>query len=337
MTALRERLSGIPTLPDIKSAPIRDILTRLPSIVEQSRTQVEQSNIAKTPEGAFALSYLVSVRNVLKPAFDDITNIPQELLQIVGGNTYNPECMIDVIGDDIATLLANQIKNLPHLWIRTEEGAAWENPKGDDTELSQGRYFAVIDPLDETGAISKGKRFQTSAIAIYSREGTLLTLGIVSLVDEKIMFFEHPDTVISPSTPSHTPDHNDASQPIRIATMTRRMHALRDLPLFQKEGAWSMDTIGGYGLLAMNQGEIDAMIDPVKGNPWFEYLLWGPAAEKMGFTVTDPEGNPIDAKAIMKTALEKNPDNSYRIPFVTSRTPEIQSRILSLLKPSGTT
>lgn len=334
MAAKNEQIHSVPAVETTPASTLRDILSRVPSIIDRASYDVEQSGVAKTPEGKFALTYLIATREALKPALDTITSTSSDLLDSIGGDAHNPERTIDVVGANIATELTSLTQNLPNIWIRTEESAEWTNPAHDCSDISEGQYFAIIDPLDETNALAKGLRLQTTAIAVYNKEGNLLTIGIMSLVDDKMMFFEHPNTLIHSSEQDPVqPKSEENSAPFRIATMTRRMHALRDLPLFQYGATWAQDSFGGYSLLSMGHGEIDVMLDPIKGNPWLEYVLWGPAAEKLGFIVTDPQGNPIDTQAIMRTAITSNLDAAHRIPFVVSRTPQIHTRVLSLLKP----
>jgi len=323
------------TTSSAESLTFDTVVTRIPDAINLAKIEAESFDIAKTPEGKYALTYLLAARNLLAPVLCDPKRISKDLLIPTGGHEYNPERRIDDVGTALAFQLAQETTNVPNFWIRVEERGRWQATHPNEGAWEQSDRLAFIDPLDETSNIPKGIRAQSTGIAIYNRNCELLTIGVMSLVDESMMFFERrPEDFIFTTKPIPTNTHETTPEdPIRIATLTRRMHALRDLPLFTKDNTWQLDSIGGYAVLAMHNNEIDTIVDPIKGNPWDEYILWGTAAEKMGLIVTDPEGQPIDTKKIVRFALEKNPGDTYRIPFVASRTPEIHKRVLSQLTP----
>lgn len=312
------------------------LLAHVPEAITFAKIEMEAAREAKTPEGKFVLTYLFATRNLLSPLMTDLHAINPDLLRPVGGSEYNPERKIDEVGTAVAMTLGKQTADIPRFWLRTEESPRWERMSRDEALLEEGKRFVIIDPLDESSGIALGNRVQSTGIAIYNKQGELLTIGIMSLVDEGMMFAERVDGQlrIVPTKPQ-APQEPLPHEPIRVATLTRRMHALKDLPLFAtNQATWTLPSIGGYAVMAMANGEIDTIIDPMKGNPWIEYCLWGPAAEELGFVVSDKEGRPIDRAAIMREAITKNLANTSRIPFVISRTPEIHKRVLELLKPA---
>ncbi len=319
-----------PTLRSPKS--FDSLLRSVPEAVSFAKLEAETSEMAKTPEGKFTLAYLLAARNILKPVLTD-TLINNDLLQPVGGYEYNPQRTIDDVGTAIAFKLAQETPDLPNFWIRSEEDARWQPAKRNDAHWPDASLFAVLDPMDMTVGIPKGNRVQTTGIAIYDKKGDIKSIGIMSLVDDGMLFIEnnHKPYVYS-HTASEKVNTNESSGPIQIATLTRRMHALRNLPIFAEgNGAWTQDCASGYAVLSLLDHKVDTILDPTKGQPWYEYVIWGKAAELAGLTVTDPTGHPIDTAHIMREAITKNPDESYRIPVVMSRTPEIQQRVLSLL------
>jgi len=323
-------------LPALKESPsLQTILTDIPHAVDLARIEAESSELAHSPEGLFVLTYLLAARNVIKPVLTQ-SYIHQHLLQPTGGHSYNPQRTIDEIGIAIADYISKLPTDMHNFWIRTEENPVWSPGKPGEGFFEEADRFVFIDPIDETSAIPKGKRLQTSGIGIYNRDGELQGLGVISLVDDGIIFYAKNDSETVYTYPPQRAPEQQSDAPIRFATLTRRMHALNNLPIASQGGEWTMDTVGGYGVCAMLNGTVDAMLDPVKGNPWFEYILWGPAAEKAGFVVTDPDGEPIDTASIVKYAIAKNPDDSYRIKFVISNNPETHKRILRLLTPSNT-
>lgn len=321
-----------------KENSLAALLARVPEAISFANVEMEAAREANTPEGKYTLTYLLATRNLLRPLMGDLHAIHPDLLRPTGGYEYNPERSIDEVGTAVALTLGKQTTTMPRFWLRTEESPRWERMSHDEAPLEEGDRFAIIDPLDESSGIALGNRVQSTGIAIYNKQGDLLTIGIISLVDDSMMFAERVDghLRIIPTT-SDSPQEPQPNEPLRVATLTRRMHELKDLPIFTtNQGEWTLPSIGGYAVMAMANGEIDTIIDPVKGNPWIEYCLWGPAAESLGLVVTDPQGRPIDRAAIMRDAIKKDLISASRVRFVMSRTPEIHKRVLPLLKPQPT-
>ena len=311
------------------------IVRRIPDAVEMAKMEAKSSRLAHTPEGEYALTYLLAARNLMRPVLNDMRAIGSDLLTPTGGWEYNPQRMIDEIGTSIALHIARQTTNIPNLWMRVEEHAKWTPTRPNEGMWEECNRFAIIDPLDMTASIPRGDRVQTTGIAIYDRQGAVQAVGIMSLVDDGMLFMDEIDGKESNVTKGAGADKKlEEAAPLRVATLTRRMHALRDLPLFTSQhGVWVQDCVSGYALLSLLNKTVDTIVDPVKGNPWYEFLIWGAAAKAAGVPISDPSGKPIDISGIARFAIQKNPDENYRIQFVISKTPEIHQRVLSLLKP----
>ena len=316
------------------------VFTRIPEAVSFANIEAETSGLAKTPEGKFALTYLLANRNLLQPILADPSSISPDLLQPIGGFSYNPERSIDNVGSAVAVYITQKTEQIPHLFIRTEESARWESV-GDDLRIEDGERFAVIDPLDMTHGIVNNNRVQTTGIAIYNKQGELHTLGIISLVDDKFVFVENDRGTLHvyPELPAASKtDAQEDTDTIRMATLTRRMQYFQDIPFLSNGGVRTMDAgISGYPILALHQNMLDTVIDHVKGSAWYELVIWARAAQALGFPVSDKDGNPIDISAIMRRVIAHHEGDNYRIPVIISRTPEIHQRVLSLLKPSNAT
>ena len=122
-----------------------------------------------------------------------------------------------------------------------------------------------------------------------------------------------------------------------MATLTRRMQYFQDVPFLSNGGVRTMDAgISGYPILALQNNTLDTVIDHVKGSAWYELVIWARAAQVLGLSVSDKDGNPIDIPAIMRRVIKRHEGDNYRIPVIISRTPEIHQRVLSLLVPQDT-
>gem|GEM_PF-667560 len=333
MTMAVERSIGISPEP----LDYEGVLTRIPEAVSFAKIEAETAGLAKTPEGKFVLTYLLANRNLLQPILSDLSKISPDLLQPIGGFSYNPERSIDNIGSAVALYITQKTEEIPHLFMRTEESARWESVGDIDQPIEAGERFAVIDPLDMTHGIVNNNRVQTTGVAIYDRQGDVRAVGIISLVDDKFIFVENDNGTLhsypeSPAT-SDTDSHVDTDT-IRMATLTRRMQYFQDIPFLSNGGTRTMDAgISGYPILAIHHNMLDTVIDHVKGSAWYELVIWARAAQALGFPVSDKDGNPIDIPSVMRRVITHHEGDNYRIPVIISRTPEIHQRVLSLLKP----
>lgn len=332
-TAERARLLSLREQKSVQT--YHDIVAHIPDAIREAQKEAEITEITHSPEGKFALTYLLAAQSLLTPALNDMTIVNADLLEPTGGPEYNPHRSIDAIGTTIAHRLSEQTTDIPKFWIHSEESAQWEPTRPSIDRSQRGERFAVIDPLDMTHAITKGDRIQTTGIAIFNKNGDMIAAGLASLVDDGIILVEHTDhdhiyTNVNNATPAYSQEHTQA---LRVATLTRRMYDLRNLPLFTQEGAanWTLDCASGFAVLELLRGNVDTIVDPIKGNPWYEVAIWSSIAQKLGMQVTDWDNTPLDIPSMMHRVIERHEDDNYRIPFVISRTPEIHKKVIGLL------
>lgn len=87
---------------------------------------------------------------------------------------------------------------------------------------------------------------------------------------------------------------------LKIAILPRRLAELTSIQQESfRENFNHLDTFGGFALLNLLEGKADAMIDPVKGQPWYEAVIWGMLAERLGLIVTDVLGQKINFSDIL--------------------------------------
>ncbi len=318
-----------------KSMNYEGVLKRIPEAVSFAKIEAETTGLAQTPEGKFALTYLLANRNLLQPILSDLSSVAPDLLQPIGGPSYNPERSIDDIGSAVALCISQQTEEIPNFFMRTEESARWESIGAPGQLVEEGERFAIIDPLDMTHGIVTGNRVQTTGIAIYNKQGDLHCVGIISLVDDNFLFIENDKGKLHVYPYAHADRASDAqsdTKTIRMATLTRRMQYFQNVPFLLNGGVWTMDAgISGYPILALQNNTLDTVIDHVKGSAWYELVIWARAAQALGFPVSDKDGNPINIPAIIRHVINRHEGDNYRIPVIISRTPEIHQNVLSLL------
>ncbi len=309
-------------------------MARVPETVAFAQTEQRDIDIAATPEGRFVLTYLLASRDLLKPALRDLTNISPDLLVAKGGRPHNPERNIDAVGTEIAHELIRTGETMPNAWMRTEESTDWQPLGSGQSKPDQGERFIVLDPMDMTSAIPRLNRVQTTGIAVYGRDGDLRSLGIMSLVDDDFLFVEADGTGgLRVYPPARVIPESAPENPLRVAAKVRRINGLKQLPLLTEGGIWVMDCDSGYATLGLRRGTVDTVIDHVRGSVWYEVVLWVRAAQALGLPVSDANGNPIDITDVMKKMIARHEGDTYRVPFVMSRTPQIHERVLRELRP----
>lgn len=308
------------------------LISEVPEAISFAKIEAESSKMAKTPEGTFVLTYLLAARNLLRPVLTE-AHLHRDLLQQTGGYDYNPTRNIDDVGTAIAFTLAKDTQEPPNLWIHTEEDGLWRPAHTNNGFWEDATRFAVLDSLDMTSSISHGDRVQTTGMSIYTKEGNLLSTGIMSLVDDQFIFVDKSINGFSiHSNIEPSPEATDMYRPIRYAAKTRRMYTLNNTPIVQYGHSRTLDCDSGYAVLELHKGAIDTIIDHVRGNPWYEVAIWVRVAQAMGYPVTDASGNPIDISKVIQRTIQHDETGAYRIPFVISRTPEIHEKILGMLQ-----
>ncbi|MEK7073828.1 MAG: hypothetical protein AAB960_00690, partial [Patescibacteria group bacterium] len=109
MTMAVERSIGIRPPEPMK---YEGVLKRIPDAVNFAKIEAETTGLAKTPEGKFALTYLLANRNLLQPILSNLSSVSPDLLQPVGGPSYNPERSIDDIGTAVALYISQQTEEI---------------------------------------------------------------------------------------------------------------------------------------------------------------------------------------------------------------------------------
>ncbi|OGY18489.1 MAG: hypothetical protein A2900_03490 [Candidatus Chisholmbacteria bacterium RIFCSPLOWO2_01_FULL_50_28] len=306
--------------------------------VEATWPIVHESGIAKTEWGKAGLWYAVTQATLLRSALRRPTLLRQSgVLEKTGGPSYNPAREIDAVGNKVIHSIMRRIQVPALVYIEEEERWLSFN-----SEMPGIPVTIAVDPLDETGPIRIGLRVQTAAVTIANQRGEFVAGTIASLVDDEICLIEDNEAHLlsfyesSPEFAQRSPLQELVINPppfrdiekARIATLPRRMDQLRRIPAFQNLD-W-LPTFGGYGLLGVIRGDIDVMLDPLKGQPWYEAVEWGSMAEKAGLIVSDAEGNSIDFQNIMLRAMHG--EKLERVKIVISRDQHLHDQILSGLQ-----
>lgn len=322
----KQAIEPAPTFLDLE-----DIKRSYPRVLSETLSIVKESNLAKTEPSKTCLWYCLAQAKILRPLLRDPTLLlVSGLCEKDSGPDYNPHREIDMIGGDLIVEVIRQTGVPADVFI---EERGWVRPTGVSEQI------IIVDPLDQTSSIENGVRDQATGIVFADKDGNFLAGGISSLVDNEMVLIEENNVRLL----SFDGDHNQLlAIPLpfrverditraRIATLTRRMkERMLETPLFKKRFFPDLPTFGGYGVLCMLRGQIDVLIDPFVGQPWYEACLWGNIAEKFGLIVTGQRGKKIDFPSILKSALLGKEMERVKIAISTHQA--LQNQLLDGLK-----
>lgn len=291
-------------------------------------TAVEMTKFRHDP-GTLALSFVLSQAQALRPVYgSESLNADSPLYTDMGGDDFNPHRAIDTVGGELIKIIAGML-NFP-VRLHVEEDHKWLSVN-DDKEGDP--IFMLVDPIDGTN--SKG--MQTTGIIIADKNFRLLAGAVASLVDSRVALFENGKVRMwdfdheSLTLKEHQPKQERKDKPpfLRLATLPRRMEKLSGTRLFQTIGGSSLMTIGGYGLLEMLDGKVDAMVDPLKGQKWEEVCIWQNLLQFIGMPVTYPDGTKIDFPVILRQAFFEN--KAPRTKVIASANASFHQQVLNSL------
>lgn len=296
------------------------------STINRAKDIVSKEKLT-TSEGRFILTFLLATGNL-------ISSLGPELSEVKYGEPETAEKEIDLIGGEVADILLPGFiagnRGMGGTEIYIEERKKWEaHPQFAKALSGENARMILVDPCDETTSPS----YRSVGISIFDKEGKFLSGGVAGIEDKVVVFIEG-NRVSSVGFDGGKNVDNDplyinfapgAPENIRVATLGRRAK--------DEDGFWDLlrkispngysvfQTFGGCALIKMLRGEIDAMIDIYKGQPWYEAAQWGGLAEKLGFSVQYGDKIP-SAQVIISQPTPA------RIKLLISRNKEIHSKIL---------
>ena len=284
--------------------------------------------------GELAMTTLLSGASMIRPVLKGKTIETTNLNCVTGGPTDNAHRAIDSLAAHAFLFALNRSRLRDTLAFRIEEDHEFRVLKAGTQHV-----IAILDPLDETSKIEKGMRYQTTGIAIYSLDGDLVAGGIASLVDQTILFYTKAGLRLSDfdeetkqlTRKDITLDRKRGLQDIRYSMLSKRLTD-REFPPTQYflDHPPIIDTFGGMGVLQILSGELDATIDPWKGQPPYEAYIWSPLAEKSGLIVVDARtGSKIDWERRIPAYYRGEPWASERIPLIIAKNMETAMHLVA--------
>lgn len=247
---------------------------------------------ASTPEGKLALEFglhqALMVRALIRSGKSNLEKVGW--LHVVGGHDYNPERAIDFIGPHLLdTLLHKHLTGNP-IDLFVEERGFWEkkNPGAQGAKRNM-----VVDPIDGTSNIEKGLPYIANGLAVYDENGNLLSAVAASLTSDELVFVEGDSVrmmkfddrnlsieILKTEMPSR------ANHP-RFAILKRRLEKYpQERERVNKVGGEvKYETFGGWAVIQLLGGEIEVMMDIVKGQMFHEVMIWGGIAQAAGYVV----------------------------------------------------
>jgi len=307
--------------------------------LQRAKDLVKETNFAWTPAGRFCLQYVLAQAAVVRPILRSPSRLLASSLSLeCGGEAYNPHRRIDSVGGWLVRRMVR--KRSASIDLHVEE-AGWEVFHTNGQEPLK----VMVDPIDGTNGLINGNKDQATGIAIADTNNRFLAGAVASLVDNDLVLIENGSAKILEFDEQNfelsgrllaSREQRSIDQ-ARFATLGRRMRLLRETELFEDRSCPDLLILGGYGLLCVLRGQIDVMLDPFKGQPWREAILWGWMAQESGLVVTDEKGEPIDFSQVLRDAhqrfVHRQEDELSRIKMVISTHQELHDQVLERLRP----
>lgn len=332
---------------EAKSAQPYDI--KIPNYkpqVSEIRLLAEKTGLTQNELGTACLTYALSTAIILRPTIEQIhTGFSDYLLEEIGGDQeYNRHRLIDLHAKKVAEDAIESIDRPVKAFI--EENHDWRNY---NQNKSGQEIVMIIDPLDGSTPLANKLRQQSAGAIAYDINTRDFAVSVPSLVDKRILVvegnFETGDRNISffefdEETKSITPLSIDLSskkdRELRVTALKRRYEpqvgkkTLSDTVL-----APYLYSFGGYVLLEILSGNIDAMIDPFSGQIYEEAIPWGMASQVAGLWTTLPAGTLINWEAEIFNALDNDNDfmKTTRLPLLIANNRQTLNEIQAKLIP----
>jgi hypothetical protein len=328
----------------IRGALVKSIEELPFHIAGQSAYDLAEHSGLETDQGKFALAVLLHTHLMLEPILPDKTGLKEAgFFDVTGGPEHSRHIKIDEYGKRALEFQAQRFPFSSGASIRVEETQRWTTPPNGQPPEN----YVVMDPLDESSSAHDSKKpMQSAGIIITDRDGHLLIGGIANLVGKEIILIEKgrlhifaiPDTPVMPHAIvlkeinlKDIPQFKRSSDgKIHYAMLGRRIEGIGK-KMFYHESALVLDMFGGYGIHKLLDGTIDALVDPIKGQPWYEAVIWGWIAREMGYAVIGMDGKSIDFQALLlrnnRGSDPKNPEDLERVKIIIAKTPEIAALI----------
>lgn len=310
----------------------------LPQRLKEAEHLVERSDLTRTEEGEICLLFGLTQSLILRSRLREPSSLlASSLMETTDGEAYNPHRRIDEIG---ARLIERILVETGITFdLHTEEEKQWKRI-APDGHLP---LIVVVDPLDGTGSIKKGLFDQATGILVADSECNFRAGLVASLVNHEMVLveeeslpyffsFDEGKMVISPR--DLIEKETQSLEEAVIAALPRRIPRLKkETSLFSRHQYPDnyFPSFGGYVLLSMLRGQIDAAIDPLRGQAWYEAVLWGWMGEKSGLIiVTDERGERIDFSRVLQEAHQGL--IGERVRLVMSRERKLHQEILEELR-----
>lgn len=313
----------------------------LPQRLKEAADFVERGGWTETAAGKICLQFGLSQNLLLRQLLaDPATLLGSDLMtEIPGGEDYNPCRRIDKIGGKAATKICQESGMAMDIFI--EEPKRWQQTSLGNQDLN----LVVVDPCDGTEEILVGKLIQTAGMIVADQKCNFLAGVAASLVDENLLLVEKNKARLFSFDGVHLRQQDFPRErlPVSvdealIAILERRVNKAslqknQDLFGIYRYGI-DFPSFGGGVLLKMLQGEIDVALDPFKGQPWYEAVLWGWMGEKSGLVVTNEKGERIDFQQVLGKAYQVRNQKRVkmgRVPLVISREEGLHQAVLNQL------
>lgn len=272
-----------------------------------------------------ALTYIKQVQFELMPALTHQPYKGDSLFSILStGNEQNPSYRFDKISNQILFNILKERDFSCHVY--SEEEHAWKIV-GDNPN-----YYVICDPFCNSFLASRSFRDAAVAVCITDLDGQFIACAIGDLQIKRVFFANTSGAYVLESDQeentarrihvSNTSTIDNAFVVTSLLKSSRRSQVSSYQFFHNAKIIHGVD--GAIMIARLAAGDIDAYLDPIKGQPLYEV----PCCElilKAGGIVTDNVGRPFRLSEIISNLGQ---DGEARFKIVAAATPELHSALL---------
>lgn len=298
-----------------------------------------------TDQARFSLGIVLAIKHVLDPIIRDSRLAQSSIIKTIGGDQGNPHRAIDMVGSMLMDKgLASYAPWLGGGKLFVEERKTWQPlRKPIDTDMLHtdhpAPYNIILDPCDGTSHVTDGNPYLATAVTVLNPKNQFIASCLASLVTKAVIVVDKKTPHLYNYTPEfrflgETPIPQPGTKarfPTRIATLDRRVPELIESGILRPSDTVTLRTFGGHAAIALVLGQVDLLIDPIKGQPLYEAIHWGWPLSQVGYWVSNGSGETINFPSMVGESQESG--RMPRVPIIIAKNEAIGRSFLDRMHP----
>jgi fructose-1,6-bisphosphatase/inositol monophosphatase family enzyme len=271
------------------------------------------------------LEYTQRAQEILLPAIQDQVLVRGKYQEVVDQKSADHlGFRIDVVANQILLDILDERKLNCHLF---SEETGWQK-LGDIP-----RYYVVCDPYCNSSLTMRGFRESAVAICLTTLEGVLVSCAIADLQINRIFYADNSRSSVWEYHEGkwderlmRVSDVSTLDKAFVVGSSIKKFRRTRiiNTKFFNKSQLFH--TVDGAIMIGrLADGQIDAYLDPFKGQPLYE-IPCCEMIQRAGGIVTDASGTPFNLSKVIQQLID---DPKARYPLVASCSKSLHREILN--------